>query len=147
MTAVEKREDADEVKGWEREEAARMDLATEGWGERWRQWLPGFCLNYGWVLTPFTEVESRGGWGWKVSPFRVLWIRGTMGPASGCLTGSCTLKLRRDISGWQYVTAVEIMGLVCYFACPELVLAGALNSHAHIVGMTFGAPEESLHGT
>lgn len=44
------------------------------------------------------------------------------------------------------VTVVEIMGLVCYFACSELVLAEALMSHPHVVGMTFGAPEESLHG-
>lgn len=71
-----------------------------------------------------------------------------MGPASVCLIGSYTPKLRREmclgvISG---VMVVEIMGLVCYFACSELVLAEALMSHPHVVGMPFGAPEESPHG-
>lgn len=41
---------------------------------------------------------------------------------------------------------VETMGLVCYIACPELVLAEALKSHLHVVEMTFKALEESLRG-
>lgn len=86
------------------------------------------------MLTLLGEVGSLG----------VLWIRGDCG-ACRCVS------YRQLYSGegciWvPCVMVVEIMGWVCYFACPELVLAEALTSHPHMVGMTLGAPGESVHG-
>ena len=43
---------------------------------------------------------------------------------------------------FRCVMLIDIMGLVCYFVCPELVFAEAQKSCPHTVGMTFRAPEE-----
>lgn len=86
--------------------------------------------------------------GWQMRPLRVMWIEGRCGASSVCLIGSYTPTFRREVylGVISCVMVVGIMGLVCYFACPELVLAGALTSHPHVLGMTPGAPEGSFHG-
>lgn len=96
--------------------------------------------------TPLTEVRSCGGRvGWKMSPLRVVWFEEDCGACKRMSHRQLhTQTQERDVV--RCVMLTEIMGLVCYFVCPELVFAEGQKSRPRTVGMTFRAPEEFLCG-